>query len=509
MAFIGTILQELVKIKKRIRKRTVVYDDRLQEKTLRKLLTRAKNTKFGYAYDFKGILKSADIRREFQRKVPVYDYNKLYEQWWNRTLQGEEDVTWPGKIKYFALTSGTSESASKRVPVSLQMIKAVRKASVRQMLSIPDFKMPPDFYQKSILMLGGCTSLSKIPTGFEGDLSGILASRLPVWFQRFYKPGREIAAMKEWDKKLDEIAKKAPEWDIGIICGVPAWIQLLNDKIVRYHNVKSIHDIWPNFSIYVHGGVSFTPYRESFKKFLSKEIFYLDTYLASEGFLALQSADNQHGMQLLLDNWIFFEFIPFNEQNFTSEGQLRENPEALLLSEVKEGVDYALLISTPSGAWRYLIGDTIRFTSLKDFEIIISGRTKHFLSLCGEHLSVDNMNMAVRQVSNELGMVINEFTVTGLPHEGYFAHQWYLGVDKPVDQELLKEKLDEALKTLNDDYGVERKAALKEIFVTQIPLEKFYAFMEHKGKLGGQHKFPRVMKKEMHEEWIRFLNTSV
>ena len=504
MAFIGTALQELVKIRKRLRKRLVVYDAQLQEKTLRKLLTRAKGTQFGLAYDFKSILRKENIRKAFQKNVPIYDYNKLYEAWWHRTLQGVPDVTWPGKIKFYALTSGTSESASKRVPVSKRMIQSIRKASIRQMLSIPDFKVPPEFYEKGVLMIGGSTQLTKIPHAYEGDLSGILQSTIPRWFERFYKPGKEIAELKDWDLKLDEIARQANKWDIGIICGIPAWIQLLFDKILKIHKVKNIHEIWPNFRIYVHGGVSFTPYKDSFKKYLGDEIFYLDTYLASEGFLALQSADNHYGMQLILDNWVYFEFIPFNEKNFTSEGNLKENPEVLLIDEIKEGEDYALLISTCAGSWRYLIGDVIKFTSLANFEIQITGRTKHFLSLCGEHLSVDNMNMAIRKLTDEIKVNINEFTVTGITEGGEFGHHWYLGVDREVDNELIKTRLDELLCELNNDYCTERKHALKKLTITTLPTEKFYAFLKHIGKLGGQNKFPRVIKNGMLDQWKEF-----
>jgi len=483
----------------------VIYDEKLQEKTLRKLLTYAQNTRFGQAYHFKEILRSDDIKKSFAKNVPVHDYNKLYDDWWHYLLKGEDDITWPGRIKYFALTSGTSGSPSKRVPVSGHMIKAIRKVSIRQMLSIPDFGVSPDFYQKSVLMLGGTTSLKKIPAGYEGDLSGIMQSRIPRWFTRFYKPGKKLAVIKDWEHKLDSIARESKDWDIGIVCGVPAWIQLLQEKVIKEHGAKHIHDVWPNLSLFVHGGVSFTPYRESFKKQLGKDINYLDTYLASEGFLAAQHSENKHGMQLVLDNWIYFEFIPFNEKNFDHDGQIKENAEILPLEEVKENVDYAILISTCSGAWRYLIGDTIKFVHLKNFEIIITGRTKHFLSLCGEHLSVDNMNMAVQRAATETGITVNEFTVTGENFDGLFAHRWFLGVDKNTDNALLKQKLDDALKELNDDYTTERGHALKDIFVEQLPLEKFYTFLDTQGKLGGQNKFPRVLKGKVLEDWKDFI----
>jgi acyl-CoA synthetase (AMP-forming)/AMP-acid ligase II len=509
MAFIGGILQEVLKIKKRVRKRIVVYDHRLQDKILKKLLTKAKSTQFGKQYNFKDILSSSDVKKAFQQNVPIFDYDSLHAQWWSKSVAGEEDITWPDKTKFFALTSGTTGAASKRVPITKEMIKAIRKVSIRQMLTIPDFKVDKDFYQKQILMLGGSTALTPINDGvYEGDLTGILQANIPVWLTPFYKPGKQIATEKDWGKKLELIAKEAIHWDIGIACGIPAWYQLLFEEIKRQHKVKHIHEVWPNFNIFIHGGVSFAPYKESFKSYLGKEIYYLETYLASEGFFAFQTADNQLGMQLVLDGSVYFEFAPFTSDYFTPEGNLKPNVSPLLLEEVKEGVDYALIISTCAGTWRYLIGDTVKFISLKDYEIAITGRTKHFLSLCGEHLSVDNMNCAIKKVNETTDANINEFTVCGIPHKGFFAHKWYVGTSKPIDNQLLKTTLDKTLCQLNDDYATERKHALKDIIVEQIPVELFYAFMDYRGKLGGQNKFPRVIKGELLTQWENFLSTT-
>ena len=232
---------------------------------------------------------------------------------------------------------------------------------------------------------------------------------------------------------------------------------------------------------------------------------FLDTYLASEGFMAFQSSHNKLGMELVMDNGIYFEFVPFNENNFDADGNIKSNVQVLTLREIEKEVDYAILISTCAGTWRYLIGDTIRFKSLETFELIITGRTKHFLSLCGEHLSVDNMNMAIKKVAAESGLIINEYAVAGKPHEGLFAHHWYIGADRPFDIAGMKQKIDQYLKELNDDYVVERRHALKDIFIHQVPLHDFYGFMKSKGKLGGQHKFPRVLKGKMLEDWDAFI----
>lgn len=506
MAFVGTILQEVVKRRKyRSHKINGVLQ---QQKVLSKLLLKAQYTAIGNKYNFGNILKSKDIFTAFSNEVPVYDYNKMLDEFWYRTKNGEANVTWPGKVKYFGLTSGTSDAASKTVPLTNDMIKAIRKTSLFQLETISLFDLPSSFFEKSVLMLGGSTDLVKVENRYEGDLSGILAKNLPTWFSRFYKPGYKISKIRDWSTKLEQITLNANKWDIGIIAGVPAWVQILLEKIIKHYNVKDIHEIWPNFKLFIHGGVSFLPYKESLKQYLGKEIYYLETYLASEGFLAFRHAD-ENAMKLVLNNGIYFEFVPFNDENFTDEGTLVENPTVLKLSEVKQCEEYALLISTCSGAWRYLIGDTIKFTSLERNEIVITGRTKHFLSLCGEHLSIDNMNKAIRMLSEDLGIKINEYTVAGISHENLFAHKWFIGVDEPIDKEIVKQKLDKYLFELNDDYGVERKAALKDIFIEPIPTNVFYSWMKMKGREGAQNKFPRVMKKELVAEWEEFVRKIV
>ena len=502
MAIVGSILQEVIKKKKvNLDKRQLNVD--LQKNTLKKLLHKASKTDFGRDYHFAEMLSSANFLEEFRQQVPVFDYEKIFEQYWHKMLEGKVNVTWPGKIKYFGLTSGTSNDSSKRVPLSGDMIRSIRRTGIRQLLSLAEFDLPPYFYEKSILMVGGSTSLVKMEKYFEGDLSGILASRLPFWFNRFYKPGA-ISKEKDWNTKLDKIVKKAINWDIGGITGVPAWVQILLERIIEHYNLNTIHDLWPNFRVFSHGGVNFAPYKKSFEKLMGKEVFYLETYLASEGFLAYQRKKD-HEMQLVLDNGLFYEFIPFNTENFTPDGQMVENPKTLLLDEVIEGGEYALLLSTNAGAWRYLIGDTIRFTSVKDYEFLITGRTKHFLNLCGEHLSVDNMTRAISEVSEKLNIDIKEFTVAGIPYKRLFAHKWYIGTDQHIeDREGFKQLLDETLSLLNDDYAVERKAALKDVIVEVLPVKAFYDWMKMRGKEGGQHKFPRVIGNQF-GEWDEFI----
>jgi hypothetical protein len=256
----------------------------------------------------------------------------------------------------------------------------------------------------------------------------------------------------------------------------------------------------------VHGGVAMEPYKKGFNKLMGKPITYIETYLASEGFLAYQNRQDTRGMHLALNNNIFFEFVPFDDHNFDAEGNMVEDPEVFMIHEIDEGRDYAILISTNAGAWRYAIGDTVKLVDKERSEIIITGRTKHFLSLVGEHLSVDNMTKAIEMAAEELNIFIPEFTVAGVPHGNFFAHQWFIASDDAVDEVQLADVLDAKLKILNDDYEVERRHALKAVSAQVLPESVFMAFMQSKGKEGGQHKFPRVLKGKILDEWKSFLN---
>ena len=479
----------------------------MQLRVLKKLLKKARFTEFGQTFRFDEILLSKHVGLRFQELVPTFNYNKIYKQWWYKTLEGVPDVCWPGKVKYYALSSGTSESASKYIPITNDILKGNKNVMIKQFFGLRNYEdVPVKSIGKGWLTLGGSTQLDKYSAGYyAGDLSGITAKKAPFWFQPFYKPGKKIAKEKDWQKKLEEIVEKAPDWDIGFVVGVPAWIQMCMEMVVERYNLNTIHDIWPNLAFFVHGGVSFEPYKKGFEKLLDKPLIYIETYLASEGFLAYQDIQNSVGMKLVINEHIFFEFVPFTDANFDADGEMVDNPEALMVHQVEEGKDYAILISTSAGTWRYLIGDTVRFVDKDRCEIIITGRTKHFLSLVGEHLSVDNMNKAIQLASEELNICIPEFTVTGIPYQGFFAHQWYVACNDGVDKVQLKTIIDNKLKELNDDYAVERKSALKEVFVEVLPEKTFMDFMNSKGKIGGQHKFPRVLKGKMLEDWHLFL----
>lgn len=425
MAIISTLLKKGVRLRESL-EQDYSRPMELQRQELKKLLIHGNRAAIGEKFDFYSILRTfkqhdEEYYERFKRQVPIYDYDKIFEEWWFKLLDGNKDITWPGKVKYFALSSGTSGAASKFIPITKDMVKAIRRTGVRQILSLSNYDLPDSLFTKGILMLGGSTDLEFNGTYFSGDLSGITAGKLPIWFQRFYKPGKKISRNRNWGEKLNQIVGKAKDWDIGIIVGVPAWLQILLEKIITHYQVETIHDIWPNLQIFVHGGVSFEPYKKGFEKLLGKPLVYIETYLASEGFLAFQAFPDRKSMRLVLNNGIFYEFVPFNEENFDEDGHIKSNAKTYKIDQVEEGVEYALLISTCSGAWRYLIGDTIRFVSKEESEIVITGRTKHFLSLCGEHLSVDNMNRAIEKASDELDIRVREFTVLGVPHGSLFG----------------------------------------------------------------------------------------
>jgi GH3 auxin-responsive promoter len=480
---------------------------RQQIRVLKRLLKKARYTEFGQQFRFDDILLNRHPARKFQQLVPTFDYTKIHKDWWHRTLDGVPDVCWPGKIKYFALSSGTSESASKYIPVTNDLMRGNRLVMIKQLLSLRTYDVHWKNVGRGFLMLGGSTDLQKGPGYYAGDLSGITAKKAPFWFSPFYKPGKHIAKEKDWNKKLEQIVEEAPNWDIGFLTGVPAWIQMCMELIIERYKLKNIHEIWPNLQFFAHGGVAFEPYKKGFEKLLAHPLIYIETYLASEGYIAYQDRQHCEGMRLVTNEHIFFEFVPFDDKNFDHDGNLVENPESLLIHEVEEHKDYAILISTSAGAWRYLIGDTIRFVNIERSEIIITGRTKHFLSLVGEHLSVDNMNKAIQLASEEMNCVIPEYTVCGVPFDSFFAHHWYVACDDHINTEELRVKIDQKLKELNDDYAVERKSALKEIILDVLPEKTFMDFMTYKGKVGGQHKFPRVLKGKLLEDWQNFTGT--
>ncbi|MBP6625099.1 MAG: GH3 auxin-responsive promoter family protein [Chitinophagaceae bacterium] len=477
-----------------------------QVQVLSRLLKKSKKTHFGKHYHFSAMLSEDDLYKSFKQHIPYHNYNQMYNRWWKFCHEGESNICWPGKVKYFALSSGTSESASKHIPVTDDMIKSVKRAGMKQFFSMQNFSLPPEIFGKGILMLGGTTSLFEHGDYYEGDMSGISAKNMPRWLSfLFYKPGQSISKRTRWEDRIKLIVRKAPKWNVGTVCGVPAWVQIVFEEIIKYHKVKNIHEIWPNLALYIHGGVSFEPYRENFKNLLGKPVTFIETYMASEGSFGFQARPDTRGIKLILNNGIFYEFVPFNQENFTDEGEIIPEAKSYMVHEVIEEKEYAVVLSTCAGAWRYVIGDVIKFTSVKNSEFVIVGRTKQFLSLCGEHLSVDNMNKAIDEVQKKMNISIKEFTVSGYVHQGLFAHKWFIGCDEEVDEQEVIRTIDEMLCKINDDYAVERTSALPHLFIEVLPTQTFIDFLHATGKFGAMNKFPRVLKNKQYEQWATFL----
>ena len=503
MAIIGAIIKKAIELGNSFSTKTEFQEK--QRNVLHDLLVRAKETSFGKHYQFEELLLAEDLPEAFAYRIPFFDYHKMDNEWWHFLHNGEENISWPGKPAYFALSSGTTGKESKRIPVSDEMLNAIRMAGIKQVGATANFDLPSDFFEKEILMLGSSTKLNQRNGYLEGEISGISASNIPPWFKGFYRPGEEISKIKDWDERVLEIAKRAKDWDIGALSGIPSWLELMMKKVMEYHDAKNIHEIWPNLQVYTTGGVAFEPYEKSFNELLDHPITIIDTYFASEGFLAFQERPNTRSMKLLINNGIYFEFVPFLPEYINEDGTIHNDAPVLNMQEVEEGVDYVLVISTVSGLWRYMIGDTIQFTSIERAEIRITGRTKFFLNVVGSQLSVNKMNNAMLKLEEEFGIKISEFTLSAIKIDGEFYHKWYLGCDTKISNKELATTLDNKLKDANKNYKVARTKALKGVYVETIPPTCFHDWSVHNKKKGGQVKMEKVMDESSFEDWETFV----
>ena len=503
MAIIGNIIKGFIDVRDKLTSEKDPVAE--QQAVLRRLLETAENTAFGKHYHFTQGLAADNISQWFASAIPFHDYNKIAEEWWQKLHDGEQDVTWPGEPHYFALSSGTTGDSSKRIPVTDAMVKAIRAAGIEQVYALSNFDLPPEFFEKGILMLGSSTELEEVDGHEEGEISGISASNIPDWFKGYYKPGEEISSMDDWDEKVAKIAAEAPNWDIGGLSGIPSWMELMMQKVINTHNLENIHDVWPNLQVYTSGGVAFGPYEKSFNALLGKPITVIDTYLASEGFIAFQSRPNVEAMQLVTDGGIYFEFVPFKPEYIQQDGSLSDDAPSLTLAEVKTNQDYVLIISTVSGAWRYLIGDTIAFTDVSKAEIQITGRTKFFLNTVGSQLSVNKLDDAVQYLEEAMGLKIPEYTLCAKRIDGEFYHCWYLGTEGTAEEKGLADALDEHLKNANKNYKVARSKALKGVKVTNVTPSVFSDWNGRNKKKGGQVKMERVMNEEKFAEFEAFV----
>ncbi len=477
---------------------------------MKNLLDKAKDTQFGKNYDFEGILNAEDIQITFAKVVPYFDYNKINDEWWHKLHDGDMDVTWPGKFSYFALSSGTTGKTSKRIPVTDDMVEAIRASGIKQVFALNNFDLPADFFEKEIMMLGSSTDLEQNNNFLEGEISGISASNIPFWFKSYYKPGENIAKIDDWDARVQTIAERSKDWDIGALSGIPSWIELMLQKVIEYHHLNNIHEIWPNLQVYTSGGVAFGPYEKTFQALMGKPVTVIDTYLASEGYIATQVRPETDAMQLNTEEGIYFEFVPFKPEYINEDGSLSQKAPALTLQEVTLNQEYVLIISTVSGTWRYLIGDTIEFKDVERAEIKITGRTKFFLNTVGSQLSVNKMDDAMKELEHQFSTKIKEYTICAKRgDDGEFYHFWYIGSENQnLEVDEVADALDNSLKNANKNYKVARSKALKGVKVDIIDVEKFYEWNALNKKKGGQIKMERVMSEQTFGDWEAFVKTS-
>ncbi len=496
MSIIGKLIKTGISLNQKLGSETTSGENSQREQ-LEKLIETAQNTAFGKYYGFTDLLKSDNIVVSFKERVPIHNYDAMHTEWWSKQLEFP-DITWPGKPHFFALSSGTTGKSSKRIPITDDFLASMRKSGTSLIKSLPNYDFPEELFESEVLMLGSSSHLDAHPNGhLEGEISGINVSNFPGWYDMFYRPGSEIAALSDWNDRLARIVEEAPTWNIGAIAGIPSWVLLMLQEIIKHHNLTNIHEIWPNFTVFASGGVAYETYRQDFDAICAKPIVVMDTYLASEGFFAFTARPGTMDMKLVLDNSYFYEFIPFDERGVNAQGELLENPVSHTLAEVEAGQDYVLVISTSAGAWRYVIGDTIRFTDLEKHEIKITGRTKFFLNVVGSQLSEEKMDDAILTVSEELKVSVNEYMVAAVKKDtNAYIHQWVIVCETEVDHKNFGEKLDVALKQANKNYGVARSKALKGIEVEVIDKEKYHHYLEISKKKGGQVKTPKVMTEE-------------
>jgi len=463
------------------------YPMDVQEELLLRLVAAAKRTELGKDYHFSSIKNYED----FVDKVPIQKYESI-EPLIERCRKGEQNLFWPTPIKWFAKSSGTTNAKSKFIPVSDEALEYCHLKAGKDMLCLYiNNNEETQLFTGKGLKLGGSSEIYKDNNSHFGDLSAIITENLPFWADYSSAPSQEVALMAEWETKMEAIIDETIYEDITSLVGVPSWMLVLLNRVLERTGKNNILEVWPNLEVYFHGGVNFNPYREQYKKLIPKKDFqYYEIYNASEGFFAIQDRNGSKELLLMLDYGIFYEFIPMT----TYKG---EDSTTIPLSKVKKDIDYALIITTNSGLWRYLIGDTIRFTSLDPYRIKITGRTRHYINVFGEEVNIENAEDALKLACEKTNATINDYTVGPIfmKNKKNGGHEWIIEFSKsPENMHYFTELLDNALKSINSDYEAKRynslTLAMPKIHVARKGL--FYDWLKRKGKLGGQHKIPRL-----------------
>ncbi|NQV01736.1 MAG: GH3 auxin-responsive promoter family protein [Bacteroidia bacterium] len=466
------------------------YPHDVQREWLKKLLHTARDTELGQTYEFKSI-QSPEVFRE---RLPILDYEELKPSI-DRLKQGEQNILWPTEIKWFAKSSGTTADKSKFIPVSEEALEECHFKGGKDLLSIYCNNHPDtNLFSGKAIGMGGTHQIVEVSSEsiyYQGDLSAILMQNLPFWVEFLRTPNLSIALMDEWESKIEKMARATIQHNVTNISGVPSWTLLLVRRVLEITGKRHLLEVWPNFELFIHGGVSFRPYREQFRQlFPSQGMHYLETYTASEGFFAIQDRNDADDMLLMLDYGIYYEFIPVDELS-------SESPQAISLDEVRLQTNYAIVITTNAGLWRYMIGDTVQFTSISPYRIKITGRTRSYINAFGEELIVDNADKALSIACSRCQCNIIDYTAAPvyLEENKRGAHEWLIEFDTPPEEmAFFTEIFDNALKSLNSDYEAKRyhNMMLGEPIIRVVPHNTFYNWLKSKGKLGGQHKVPRL-----------------
>lgn len=466
-------------------------------------LFNAEETEYGQKFGF----SSVSNYRDFQRKIPIVSYED-FEPYIEKARQGQKDVIWPGLIKQFAKSSGTTNAKSKFIPITAESLEYCHYKAGKDMVSIYVNNHPEsELFQHKNLRLGGSAEMYKDFNTKCGDLSAILIENLPFWVEIINTPNKKISLMSEWESKMKAIISEVRNEDVGSLTGVPSWMMVLLQRTLQETGKQNIGELWPNLEVFFHGGISFKPYKNQYKDIIGKDIRYYEIYNASEGFFGIQDQSESDEMLLMLDYGIFYEFIPMDK----FYAGVRE---AIPISEVELNKNYAVVITTNGGLWRYLIGDTVKFTSIHPYRIKISGRTKHYINAFGEELMIDNVETALKIACEKLDASISDYT--GAPvfmtNESKGSHEWIFEfTKKPNSLNEFTDVFDRMLKTLNSDYEAKRynDITLRKPIVHAAKSNLFYEWMASRGKLGGQNKVPRLSNDREYIDPLLMLNKNL
>jgi len=501
----NTVVSWFLKKRKHQMELFLKYPIDVQHELLIRLVEMAKNTELGKQYNFSSIYNY----QSFREQVPIQQYESI-EPLIERARKGEQNLFWPSQIHWFAKSSGTTNAKSKFIPVSNEALEYCHLKAGKDMLALYiNNNENAGLFNGRGLRLGGSSAIYEDNNTYFGDLSAIIIENMPFWADFSSSPKTEVALMSEWETKMEAIVNETIDENITSLVGVPSWMLVFLNAVIKKTGKDNILEVWPNLEVYFHGGVNFNPYREQYEKLIPKKDFkYYETYNASEGFFALQDLNNSLDLLLMLDYGIFYEFIPMSEFN-------GEESVAIPLDEVKLDINYAIVITTNAGLWRYLIGDTVKFVSLDPFRIRITGRTKHFINVFGEELIIENTEEALRQVCKKTNTQITDYTVAPIFMEGTVkgSHEWMIEFGKaPKNLDYFTELLDNALKSINSDYEAKRynDMTLTMPKVHQAKTGLFYNWLKRKNKLGGQHKVPRLSNsRDFMDELLEMSSSSV